>query len=247
MSGMRTLSLALALSITIVHAAQADSRCTQAAVFPAGGNIPADHVRLLYSPSRMSPLDETPAMPRLYRLEGTTKVSVPYEIALEGDAIWLTPTIEQPLGTQLVLESDTSRCAAPLVAAYSITEKRPLPNTLGSLTATSERGMVSIGECTEASDVAYADLHLTLSDRALPFASLLRYRLYVDGRAHTGSIDRVYADCSELDAGARRANALTPGPHLVHVGAQIGEELLLATPDVQVDLHCDGPALSSAD
>lgn len=110
MIGMRTFVFALLLlASNLAHAYTVPT----AAVYPAGGNLPADRVKLLYYPSQID--DE----PRLYRLEGTTKVNVAYESTEEGDAIWIEPTIEQPLGTQLVLESGELR------VTYSITERRP--------------------------------------------------------------------------------------------------------------------------
>ncbi|HEX5656979.1 MAG TPA: hypothetical protein VFX59_07275 [Polyangiales bacterium] len=216
---MRSFVLAL-LGCLLAQAALARPTPSVATVFPSGGNVPADRVRLRYAPS-----DVDMVMPRLYRLEGTIKVNVPYEVTHEVDAVWITPTVEQPLGTQLVLESEA------LHATYSITEKRPLPSALGTLTATTT--------------VRSADLRLHLFDQALPFAALWHYQLFVDGRPHA-SFPRVYADCSDFDAGPRSDRALRPGVHLVHLSAQLADEPPLVTPDIELELRCDGPALSSA-
>jgi hypothetical protein len=269
MDGMRTLSLALAIGVASwlsTRAARACTAptCTRAVVFPAGGNVPADRLRLLYYPSGSVPPEVTDqanaVLPRMYRLEGATKVNVPYDTALAGSlGLWLTPTTEQPLGTQLVLETDPTSCPgdAALSATYSITEKRPtLPATLGTLTATTNRAQIPIavdtGACSELADVAYADLRIELSEEALPFAALWRYQLYVDDRVHGSFIDsasasyrlpqgldRIYAQCDGLDAGINGTTAIAPGVHVVHLAAQLGDERPLVTPDVQVELRCN--------
>jgi hypothetical protein len=267
---MRIPCLALAAAISLVtdvaHACSAPT-CTRAVVLPVAGNLPADRVRLRYFPSGVPPLDlsddASVALPRMYRLEGTTKVNVPYELELDAaHGIWLTPTTEQPLGTQLVVETDAPGCGpdAPLRATYSITEKRPtLPTQLGTLTATTNRALIPIavdeGACSEVADVAYADLKITLSDEAAPFSALWRYQLYVDDQMHGSFIDtssvthrlpqgveRIYAQCSGLDAGTNGTVAVRPGVHVVRITAQLGDERPLSTPDLQLELRCDGPA-----
>lgn len=271
---MRTLSLALATLATITlytRDAHACTSCTRAVVLPVGGNLPADRVRLRYYPSGVPPLDFTDdasvMLPRMYRLEGaTTKVNVPYELEVDAaNGLWLTPTTEQPLGTQLVVETDATGCDvdAPLRATYSITEKRPtLPTTLGTLDVTRNRALIPIavgdGACSDVADVSYADLKVTLSEEAAPFSALWRYQLYVDDQVHgsfidTSSatyrlpqgIDRVYAQCSGIDAGVSGTVAVRPGVHVVRIAAQLDDERPLVTPDVQIELRCDGPAPSA--
>jgi hypothetical protein len=269
---MRTLSLALATLATAwltTRAAQActSPNCTHAVLFPSGGNIPADHLRLLYFPSADIVIDPTAdgsvPMPLMYRLEGSTKVNVPYTTSFENThGIWLIPTTEQPLGTQLVVETQATSCEvdAPMSATYSVTEARPtLPSTLGTLKATTHRALIPVavgnGACSDVVDVSYADVSIDLSSEAQPFASLFRYSLYVDDVLHPNFIDntsasyrlqqghdRIYAQCSSIDAGVNDVLAVKPGVHVVHFAAQMVDERPLVTPDIQIELRCDGKA-----
>ncbi len=236
----------LATAWTLAPASQGVTRAsTRASVFPAGGNIPADHVRLRYVPASRLGYTDT-RLPRLYRLEGNIKVNVPYDSEIGTLGVWITPTIEQPLGTQLVLEADGCDADAPLRVTYSITEKRPtLPSALGTLSAASQRALIAVedGVCSEVADVTYADLSIALSDEALPFSALWHYQLYIDDEPHVldSPTKRIYAQCSDVDANVPNATAVQPGAHALHFAAQLGDEAPIVTPDVQLELRCDGP------
>lgn len=239
--------------------------CTPAQLFPSGGSIPTDRVRLRYQPSfSYADLasDAGVVLPHMYRLEGSTKVVVPFESESDGArGMWLTPVVTQPIGAQLVVETDASSCSldVPLSATYSITEARALPNTLGTVQATVKRALlpiaVGLGACSETADVSYADLIISLGDQAQPFAAVFRYQLYVDEQPHATFIDnsvsshrlpqgtdRVYAQCADIDAGPRGTVSVTPGVHTVHFRAQIGDEPALESERVSINLACEGTA-----
>lgn len=261
MIGMRFLSRALLTAAALfVSLPAGDARacsvpaCSPAALFPTGGSIPTDRVRILYHPSLSYPADPSGdasvLLPRMYMLDGSTKVGVPFAMQADGEhGLWLEPVVNPPIGAQLVVETDATGCSLDraLSVTYSITEARALPTSLGTLKSTVKRALLPIaadnGACAESADVSYADLSVSLSDQAQPFAALFRYQLFVDGKAQTSFVDggqRVYARCGEIDGGSR--DGLEPGLHVVHFRAQIGDEPPLQTPDLQLELLCEGSA-----
>jgi hypothetical protein len=259
MIGMRFMSRALLTAAALfaslpaadAHACSAPA-CSPAALFPTGGSIPTDRVRISYHPSLSYPADPSGdasvMLPRMYMLDGSTKVAVPFELLPDGaQGLWLKPVVNPPIGAQLVVETDAAGCSldAALSVTYSITEARALPTTLGTLQSTVKRALLPVatdnGACSESADVSYADLSISLSNQAQPFAALLRYQLYVDGKPRESFVDgrqRVYARCGEIDGGSR--GGLEPGRHVVHFRAQVGDELPLQTPDLQLELLCEG-------
>jgi hypothetical protein len=111
-------------------------------------------------------------------------------------------------------------------------------------------------------DVSYADLTILPSPSALPFKDLFYYTLVVDGvdaSAFTSSsvaesrldgevplphgTERMFALCRALP-GNPKVNAVQLGAHRVKLRAKL-DGLTLETPEVQVDLRCDGSTMMS--
>jgi hypothetical protein len=210
--------------------------------------------------------------PHLYRIEGDARSEIPLELtALAGypPSFTVKPASALPAGSKLVLEADAPTCRpeARLEATFTVTEAAPAPTSLGTLKFALQRGLLEVGtragSCSETLDVAYADLTLELAAGALPFRSVLAYQWLVDGAPYDGffhvlphgdegngrselgrGVERVYALC-EPAASSRPESLLSrtaPGEHRVSLRGVLRGGATVETPEVHLELKCDGPA-----
>lgn len=248
------------------------SPCFPPRVTPAGGDIPSDRLTFSYVPGRATAAtDEDDALPRLYLLEDGGRTEVPLEIqpvAVVGPGWQLVPRSPPAVGSTLVLEGAAPSCHADwsLAAQFTVTAPAPLPSDLGSLDVMYQRGSLKVAEysggCDRVVDASYADLTLLPSPSALPFKDLFDYTLVVDGKdasAFSSSsiiesrldggvplpqgTERIFALCRALPGNPKVNDALL-GAHRVKLRAKL-HGVTLETPEVQVDLRCDGSTMAS--
>jgi hypothetical protein len=268
MAGMKLFGIALLTVVGIaswpppVARACSSVPCNQNAVFPGSGPLPANMLKIRFTPGSSTGWypDAGRPEPRLYRLEGTTKVSVPFEF--EPRSGWIMPTESPAAGTVLVLEADPPSCphstGLPLTATYAIGEVAPLPTTLGSLEASFERRIITYvtppvgaSNCgTESVDLSYADVRVNLATEARPYAELFTYQTYVDGQLYPRfRTSVVYPDHrprgeERVAVGCRtESNAksiLSEGTHSVRFVGTLPDGTTLSTPELTIELRCDG-------
>lgn len=266
---MKLVHLALLGAVGVAAWSAAPARacttlfCERATVWPASGTLPANLVKLRYAPEAAAgdePTGGWPA-PRLYRLDGANKVSVPFEreTIVEAGVLYLPPhqwlTLVEPLpvGTVLVLEADSPSCSTKdeaLSTTFTIGEAKPLPSALGTLSAAYERGTIRVADgasCSKEIEAAYVDLAIQLAADAQPFAGLFDHRLYVDGerRFTKEGKARVFADCK----GAKNYtdSDVGEGKHKVRIEGTLPDGTKLVTPELSVTLRCEGPILTWGD
>lgn len=257
---MRALMFGLAVAGIALLPASSAHACSKAycdtAVFPATGALPANMVRLRFSRAYPRSDQGTPATPRLYRLEGTTQVSIAYDSEpIDERTSWIEPRDAQAAGTTLVLEYDDPTGCTFAPKQFTVTDAKPLPTALGTLGATPARGEIAVasGEsCSETLLAGYADLQVQLSPEAEPYAAVLDYQLFIDGarrdsfRSNTATNqrlpqgeDRIFRRCEVARGEQRWANELTAGAHRVHFEATLPDGTKLSTPDIDVEVSCE--------
>lgn len=181
-------------------------------------------------------------------------------------------TFPVPLSQGAYRFVDPGACAGPtgqtgFTAEFVVDGHADLPLDLGTLLVEQEaEGAVQVeasAQCSVGVPSAFADLRVSLSEGARPWAALLLYRTLVDGVEWRpkdfaprelpvggswrgrGS-DTVFAPCGELPSGAAQYG-LTQGVHIVVMQATLpGANLLLETDPVQVDLTCTQTPVSDA-
>ncbi|HEX5656980.1 MAG TPA: hypothetical protein VFX59_07280 [Polyangiales bacterium] len=215
--------------------------------------------RLRFSPGFQLTADGGTPTPRLYRLEGSTKVGVPFHsMRIDDFSAWLEPTVAQPVGTALVLELDRPQGCDAQSATYTVTEAKPLPTSVGTLSSTLARKKIEVASgasCSETVDASYADFRIALATEALPYASLFTYQTYLDGElayrfsknTSTGEglpqgEDRVFTLCGSYAGKPQSNNEQSPGTHRVRFEATLPDGTKLSTPEVSFELRCDGTA-----
>jgi hypothetical protein len=239
-------------------------RCWEPALWPASGSVPANMVTLSFRPGRESGapgMDASVAAPRLFRIEGETRVSVPFTSSPQpgGNLLWLTPVETQPVGARLVLEADPTSCEdTAFRAELVVSEPVPLPTTVGALEARVKREALGIsvinGSCDALVDASFADLEVQLSEAARPYAGLFRHQLFVDG-APVGPFysslrdgetppqgqARIFAICAQEGwVSPSAGGAVGVGKHRVRMKSELPDGTALETPEVEVELRCDG-------
>lgn len=248
------------------------SPCAPPRVIPAGGDIPSDRLTFSYAPGRETAgTDEDGALPRLYRLEDGGRTEVPLElqpVAVVGPGWQLIPRSPPAVGSKLVLEGAAPSCHADwsLAAQFTVTAPAPLPSDLGALEVMVQSGSLKVAEysggCDRVVDASYADLTLLPSPSALPYKDLFDYTLVVDGKDAAGfssssiiesrldggvplpqGTERIFALCRALP-GNPNVDDVQLGAHRVKLRAKL-DGVTLETPEVQVDLRCDGGTMSS--
>ncbi|MET0283233.1 MAG: hypothetical protein ABW352_02140 [Polyangiales bacterium] len=266
---MRFVGVLLALAALPTSSALACdiSPCELNVVSPSASSLPANMVRLLFTPGVTDAVDAGAPEPRLYRLQGDARVDVPFTRTPAGPrGMWLEPAEPIAAGTTLVVEADAPTCSGiatvPLQRAYAVSEALPVPTSLGSLGVTYSRGTLqfstisSICLSTSWVDASIADLRIELAADARPFADLFAYQTFVDGqpraRYHTNPYVLDYRPHGEERVTATCANESgdTPsftGKHSVRFEGTLPDGTKLSTPELEIDLRCEGPAPARPD
>ena len=234
-------------------------RCVRPLLFPASGQVPSDQLRFAFEPARdlQSPYDAG-ASPTFYRVDSTGRTQITMDEGAAGRTRVLLVRDPLPAGTRIVAEAEPAACApdAGLRTEYVVTEARPVPSMLGTLEVSVRRDALQVavtsGSCHDIVDAAYADLTLTLSEAARPFADVLTYTLLVDdapASSFSGSLgggerlergrDRIYAVC-ERSVYTHPTSAVSVGTHQVRMIGTLPKGGVLETPAVEVKLHCGG-------
>jgi hypothetical protein len=258
--GTALLWLCSVLCLTSAASACGPISCSAASVFPAGGEIPADQLRLLFQPS--TNFTETQVLgpaPHLYRVDGATRTELPLtSVVQDYRSSWLT--LSEPLvpGTWLVLEADARECNGmnePLRAEYVITEARPLPSSLGTLTARDQRGPlqvgVSSGMCNDTIDASYVVFDLAALVEAKPLLNLLRLQLLLNDQPGGAlratmsgptllEVARIYTACAPNVRHEALSGERKPGTYRARLRGTLPDGTTLETPEIQVELACAG-------
>jgi MYXO-CTERM domain-containing protein len=164
----------------------------------------------------------------------------------------VTPKQPVAAGTELVFEADNGCTGTKLSTSVHVKAESPLPTNIGTLSAATHSGPVSVpasGVCYAPVAASYADLTITLSAEARPFADLLRYELRVDGAISPSypspynpqsdvapALDRVYALCARQEGVMSRG--LAPGKHRVQIVGILPNDTRVASNEVEVELVC---------
>ncbi|HEY6879209.1 MAG TPA: hypothetical protein VI299_14385 [Polyangiales bacterium] len=250
------LAAAMFVALPAARGLACSPACPQTAVFPGFGELPANLVQLLFTPS---PIGQAPdgggVSPRLFRVEGEAKISLPLNISAQpGGSSWLISPVEpQPVGAQLLLEADTSSPCdrEPFARKFTVGDAHPLPTELGTLQVELARELLAVPmsqpDCWPIPvgvDASYAKLTLQLSDVAKPFERFWSHTLIVDGAPHarfgSGLIggsqlppgqDLLYTVCEDSGASVR---------HRVRMQSTLVDGTTLSTPELEVELRCDG-------
>lgn len=220
--------------------------CSQAGVFPGGGSLPEDLVRFRVQHPFVYGNDAgTVNLPRLYREEAGVRTELTLKVTSGGVGVaYLEAADALAVGTQLVMTEDGLTCYSgePIPERrYVVTAKAAAPNELGMLQAIVRRGPLEVqvhGLCSDVVDTASAELQVTLSAGAVPFADVLQREVWVDGAPWMGGTERVYAVCAP-DPVVRFPGTL--GKHRALVRATLPDGTRLETPEVAFELRCSGP------
>ncbi len=179
-------------------------RCAPAYVLPSNGaEVPVNMVELVWTERDSVQFALTMIEPGKLPVEIFAQVS-PLD---SGASITrfggthIKPDADFQPGTELrfTYDEDCSldRGIDSVTLAFTLTERAPLPVTLGTLHARERIGKFDVGgiaargECVREIHTGYADLDLTLSEDAEPYADLFLYQLQVDGHRHGRYDDQV--------------------------------------------------------
>lgn len=227
------------------------SACTLEELWPRNGRMPANAGALLWQRADF----RTTAPPVLHLRQvtdpGPTEVPVRMEPVLQDGMdhglVRVIPEVPLAPGVRYELTVE-STCHAPErehTFAIDVTEPMAPPRVLGALRVQTAQGVIEVNDdpsCGRDASAAYADIDLTLSEEAVPYAGMLRYLLLADDQVTYGAPRgkgpanfRVYALCDEEQA---RYPGLTPGRHRVAVRALLPDDSLIETHAVKVDLRC---------
>jgi hypothetical protein len=260
---MRSLLVCVAILAALPTAralACSAAPCFDTFLFPASGSVPANMIQLMFMPGGSLPDRGADVIaPRLYRLEGESKLSIPFTSSTSTvGRTFITPVQAQPAGARLIVEADPGGCSnEPFHAELSIGEAAPLPTTLGTLAAQTKRDVLRVavinGSCDGLVDAAYADLSVQLSESAAPYAGLFVYQLFVDDTSHGGFSSslvggerlaqgqaRVFTVCNKESWLSLPGTDVPAGVHRVRMKAQLPDGSALDTDEIEVDLRCDG-------
>lgn len=233
-------------------------QCTPIHVAPeAGRTLPSNGV-VVVEPGSDVDLGRIWPTLSLRRSDGTPIVATWTEVTTSSGPVRVYAVAGGlPIGTNVA--SYDERCLLGSVVpaekrevAFSTTESRPLPSSLGSLTVETSLRTISVGAsgpCEIDTLAAIAQLTVTSSPELEPWLALVRRTTRVDGAAWATSpagglgpassfvrADRLYAACAP-PAGAFAG--LPTGAHVVTVQADVPG--LFAVPPVAatIDLRCD--------
>jgi len=223
--------------------------CSDAAIFPTGGELPLNQLSLRFRPARAVrvALDAGVVVPHLYRVENQNNTEVPLTMTtLANGDILLEPATPPAVGSKLVFAADNPcHPERSLSANFVVTAATPEPTTMdmGKLQVALGRGSVSVpssgGSCALPVDSAYADLSVMFSAAALPLASVIEQEVWVDGVRHPGSVKQVYATCLPFEDAWATAN-LDVGRHRVQLRGTLLDGSTLKTDEVEIELRCVG-------
>lgn len=190
-------TLALALASRNADACSAPP-CfgSKAYVLPAnGGTVPANAAALpVFAPALPFPLTVT-----LEKVEagGSTPVTIERGTDAARPDVLLPSGLEAGASYKLTVavadRDPESACGSTSVTTFTAGPSAPKPTTLGALkikaNGLTKLGLAASGRCSAVVEVARAELEIEPSTEAAPWAGLLRYETYVDGKKWFASND----------------------------------------------------------
>lgn len=196
-------STTLAATLALALASRSADACSapmcfgsKAYVLPAnGGTVPANAAALpVFAPARPYPLTVT-----LEKVEagGSTPVTIERGTDAARPDVLLPSGLEAGASYKLtatVADRDPeSACGSTSVTTFTAGPSAPKPTTLGALkikaSGLTKLGLAAGGRCSAVVEVARAELEIEPSAEAAPWAGLLRYETYVDGKKWFASND----------------------------------------------------------
>lgn len=194
-----TLAATLALALVSRNAdACSAPPCfgSKAYVLPAnGGTVPANAAALpVFAPALPFPLTVT-----LEKVEagGSTPVTIERGTDAARPDVLLPSGLEAGASYKLTVavadRDPESACGSTSVTTFTAGPSAPKPTTLGALkikaNGLTKLGLAASGRCSAVVEVARAELEIEPSTEAAPWAGLLRYETYVDGKKWFASND----------------------------------------------------------
>lgn len=252
--------------------------CGAGSVLPDQGQLPENAVEVLWRrPVFYNSRTDAPTTvptPHLYRVDGDVRTELDITTEERGGLLHVRPRQLVPAGSALVFEYDES-CGFPTApgvigTSFQVGPAAAPPKQAGVVHTEIKQGAVTVGgaTCTVSKAGKYADLTLVLSDEAKPYADGLRYQLVVDGVAvqsygfYDGPYskpdpigrsilgpgkDRLFVLCGD-DDDVDRPGKVAEGVHRVHFEVRLPDDSMVATDDVEIDLHCaDSPRARSVE
>jgi hypothetical protein len=271
----RGVALVIAWCAVTLDATPA-SACGGASCFtgwflPADGtSVPANVTALAWMPPNDYSAPQPFTTPDLHfsRIDGASPEPVDFELdAADSRPTWIRLSSALTAGARYRLEVDGT-CATAAVE-FEATKEAPLPDTLGTVTATSPApGEIQVatisGSCDTPLPAVISDVDLDLSDDAAPWSALFLYQTKVDGAEWAPSWSlapepkdnvadprtKVFAECLDrplasgqpIDEHAEH-DGLSEGKHAIEIEAQLpGLDRVLRTQEKQIELSCEEPA-----
>ncbi len=219
MARLGRLIVATALPL-VVHNSSAyacsPASCEPGDTFPTSGSIPSNALAWFTMSSTVSAEAADAGSVedgiKVFVMPSDAGQEVEFELTSDGtpspdwpggaDEVWV-PSTSIAAGTRLRVESSLNCGQSVESSEITVTEPAPLPTSLGTLAVATSVGPLLLwtnsGSCVDRVPAVYADVEVTLTPEAQPFADVLRYSLLVDGE-HYRSTDYDEYD-EELDSG----------------------------------------------